>query len=103
MKKKRKKNNKNILIDLRGRTNIKIIHSKRSSVTDADMDDFEKNLLNKFNDYVTFTNDCILKNMEVNRHISISSEQMFIEAMQSMLEQNKLLNDMIKNKEQENL
>lgn len=86
-----------ILIDLNDRGNIRIIRSTRKEVTVKEMEEFENKLATRYNDYCDFTNFCINKNMEKNKQVS---NQLFIDAMRSMLEQNKLLEYMI-SKEQE--
>lgn len=88
-----------ILIDLNERGNIRIIRSTRKEVTVKEMEEFENRLVTRYNDYCEFTNFCINKNMEKNKQVS---NQIYIDAMKSMLEQNKLLEDMIDIKEQEN-
>lgn len=97
---KRIKKEEIILVDLNERGNIKIIHSTKTSVSNKDVQEFERRSAVRYNDYCEFTDFCIKKNLEKNS--GQFSRQMFIEAMKSMLDENKLLNDMINIKEQEN-
>lgn len=99
MRKKIKKEEK-ILIDLSDRKNIKIIHSVKKQISEKEIQDFEKKLSDRYNNYNEFTEFCIQKNMEKN-HGKIT-QQSFNEAMKSMLEQNTFLKNMITIKEQEN-
>ncbi len=96
--KKRNKKEEKFLIDLNARGNIRIVHSTKTGVSDKEMQEFEKKLTLRYDDYCEFTDFCIKKNME--KKSKQISKQIFIEAMNSMLEQNKLLEDMIKVKEQ---
>ncbi len=97
--KKRNKKEETILIDLKARSNIRIIHSSKKEVSIKEMEEFENRAMNRYNDYCEFTELCIKKNLERN-HSQIS-KQAFKDAMESMLEQNKLLENMIGIKEQE--
>lgn len=96
--KKRNKKEEIILVDLNARRNIKIVHSTKTTVSDKEMQEFEERSALIYNNYCEFTELCIKRNIENSVQIS---EQMFIEAMESMLEQNKLLKDMIQIKERE--
>lgn len=99
MKKRNKKEN-TVLVDLRARGNIRIIHSSKKEVSRKEMEEFENRSMNRYNDYCEFTEFCIKKNIEKNH--DLVSEKLFLDAMKSMLEQNQLLEDMINKEVQEN-
>lgn len=99
MRKKRRKE-EILLIDLSSRENIKIVHSKKTVITDEEFEYFEKQLDERYKKFSDFTNFCIQKNIEKNK--KTFSEQSFSEAMESMLQQNQFLKFMLESKEQEN-
>lgn len=98
--KKRNKKEEKFLVDLNARGNIKIVHSTKKSVSDKEMEEFEKRSTLRYDNYCEFTDLCIKKNMEKNSQQV--SREIFIEVMKNMLEQNELLKDMINIKEQNN-
>lgn len=98
MKRRKGKNQEEyILIDLSDRKNIKIVQSKKSTVTDKDIVEFEEKLNARYNDLHDFTQNCLKKNLEKNR--KSLSEEKYEDAVESMLKQNKLLMDMLKKQE----
>ncbi len=98
--KKRNKKEEYLLLDLSDRKNIKIIRSNRKTITDKEMKEFETKLDERYKVFSDFTELCIQRNLEANHKDTCHED--YEEAMKSMLEQNKLLEDMIKMKEQEN-
>lgn len=97
--KKRNKKEEKILVDLNARKSITIIHAQKKNISDKEMKEFEEKLTIRYNAYCEFTDFCIKRNME--RNSEQISKKIFTEALQSMLEQNKLLEDMINFKEQD--
>lgn len=91
---KRDKRRMALLVDLSNRKNIKIIHSTNTTVTDKEMDTFQKSYDDKFNQMKSFTEHCIKVNMDKNSSVSDSD---FITSMQKIVANNKILKSLLKN------
>lgn len=90
--KKKKRVDDRILIDLKERKQIKIIRSKKASISDDEINEFKKRLDSLHMTYDSFSELYIKKN---TKNVSEVSDEYFHELMQNILKQNALLENML--------
>jgi hypothetical protein len=90
------KNEENTFIDMSYRTEIEITYSKKRIVSDEELKKFTEKLEIKCNEFYTFAETCLNRNISNNK--KDITEENFKASMESMLEENQLLKDILEHR-----